>query len=59
LHFYSESNGASLKELRKATGWQAHSVRGFLSEAVKTKMDLRIDSVPRDDGERAYRVIPK
>ena len=59
LALLQRSNGASLKELRKATGWQAHSVRGFLSGAVKTKMGLRIDSVPRDDGERAYRVIRK
>jgi hypothetical protein len=51
--------GASLPELRKATGWQAHSVRGFLSGAVKKKMGLRIDSVSRDDGERAYRVASK
>jgi Protein of unknown function (DUF3489) len=51
--------GASLPELRKATGWQAHSVRGFLSGAVKKKMGLRIDSVSRDDGEPAYRVASK
>jgi len=51
--------GASLSELRKATGWQAHSVRGFLSGAVKKKMGLHIDSVARDDGERVYRVASK
>ena len=51
--------GASLPELRKATGWQAHSVRGFLSGAIKKKMGLRIDSVSREDGERAYRVASK
>ena len=51
--------GASLPELRKATGWQPHSVRGFLSGAVKKKMALHIDSVARDDGERAYRVASK
>jgi len=51
--------GASLPELRKATGWQAHSVRGFLSGAVKKKMGLRIDAVSRDDGERAYHVASK
>ena len=51
--------GASLPELRKATGWQPHSVRGFLSGAVKKKMGLHIDSVSRDDGERAYRVASK
>ena len=52
-------SGASLQELRKATGWQAHSVRGFLSGAVKKKMGLRIDSAPREDGERAYRLASK
>ena len=51
--------GASLPELRKATGWQSHSVRGFLSGAVKKKMGLHIDSVARDDGERAYRLASK
>ena len=34
--------GASLPELRKATGWQPHSVRGLLSGAVKKKMGLHI-----------------
>lgn len=31
-------DGANLKELRKATGWQAHSVRGFLSGTVAKRM---------------------
>ena len=34
LGLLKRSGGASLKELRKATGWQAHSVRGFLSGAL-------------------------
>ena len=33
LDLLKRAGGASLKELRKATGWQAHSVRGFLSGA--------------------------
>jgi hypothetical protein len=51
--------GDSLAELRKATGWQAHSVRSFLSGALKKKMGLRIDSVSRGEGERTYRVNSK
>ena len=50
--------GASLDQPKKATGWQAHSVRGFLSGALKKKMGLRIDSAKRD-GERTYRLASR
>jgi hypothetical protein len=56
LALLGRADGASLRELRKATGWQAHSVRGFLSGALKKKMGLRVDSKKRQDGERAYRI---
>jgi hypothetical protein len=52
-------SGATLQELRKATGWQAHSVRGFLSGTLKKKMGVRVDSAHRADGERTYRVISR
>jgi Protein of unknown function (DUF3489) len=45
--------GVSLKTLMKATGWQAHSVRGFLSGQLGKKMGLRVRSLQRD-GERVY-----
>jgi hypothetical protein len=47
--------GATLKELMKATDWQAHSVRGFLSGTVGKKMGTAVESSPRADGERVYR----
>jgi len=59
LALLARPDGASLAELRKATGWQAHSVRGFLSGAVKNKMGLRVTSAQRGDGERAYRIPAK
>jgi Protein of unknown function (DUF3489) len=52
--------GASLQQLRKATGWQAHSVRGFLSGILKKKMGLRVTSTNlQEDGERTYRIVSK
>ena len=46
--------GASAKELLKATGWQAHSLRGFLSGTVGKKMGLSLTSTKGEDGERVY-----
>jgi len=59
LKLLQRPGGASLAELTRATRWQAHSVRGFLSGAVKGKMRLRITSFQRDDHERAYRIPSK
>ena len=56
LALLQRPGGASLAQLQKATGWQAHSVRGFLSGALKKKMGLRIDSAKAAEGERTYHV---
>jgi hypothetical protein len=50
------SAGASLQEIQTATGWQAHSVRGFISGALNKKMGLAVASFKRENGERAYRM---
>lgn len=47
--------GASIDDLCKATGWQAHSVRGALSGAIKKKLGLAVES-KKTDGARVYRV---
>lgn len=54
LELISRTKGASLAELMKATGWQAHSVRGFISGTLGTKMGLIVASAKREDGERVY-----
>jgi hypothetical protein len=51
--------GATLSELMKETGWQAHSVRGFLSGTLKKKMGLPIHSAKSPDGARTYRIVSK
>jgi hypothetical protein len=38
----------------KATGWQPHSLRGFLSGTVGKKMGLALRSTNGEDGERVY-----
>ena len=54
LDLLKRPGGASGKELMKATGWQAHSVRGFLSGVLGKKMGLAVRSTKADDGERRY-----
>ena len=56
LDLVQRSGGATLKELTKATGWQAHSVRGFLSGALGKKMGLTVKSTKAEGGERRYSV---
>jgi hypothetical protein len=55
LDLMKRSGGVTLKELTKAIGWQAHSVRGFLSVLGK-KMGLTVISSKSEAGERTYRV---
>jgi hypothetical protein len=48
--------GASIDELTKSTGWQAHSIRGFLSGTLKTRMKLKLKSDRPESKERRYKV---
>ncbi len=48
--------GASVPELAKAAGWQAHSVRGFLSGTLKKRHGLAIGSTCDDGKDRRYRI---
>jgi hypothetical protein len=49
------TKGATLAEIMAVTGWQAHSVRGFISTAGK-KHNVKIESVKNDSGDRIYRI---
>ena len=47
--------GTTIDGLMKATGWQQHSVRGFLAGVVRKRLCLNLDS-SLVDGRRVYRV---
>ena len=54
LAMIGRAKGATLAEIQKATDWQAHSVRGFLSTAAK-KHGLKIESTKTEAGDRVYK----
>ena len=56
LALLKRSGGATLQHLMRTTGWQAHSVRGFLSGALGKRLRLKIESFKTERGERAYRI---
>jgi hypothetical protein len=59
LGLLKRPGGATLKELLKATGWQPHSVRGFLSGAIGKKRGIPVESFKNTAGERGYRISSK
>jgi hypothetical protein len=55
LALLQRPKGATLPEITEATGWQPHSVRGFLSGIVKKKLELKVES-SKDGRDRTYRI---
>jgi hypothetical protein len=56
LDLLRQPGGVTAKELMETTGWQAHSVRGFLSGTVGKKMGLTVTSSKSEHGERSYSI---
>jgi hypothetical protein len=52
------ANGATIDAMVHATGWQQHSVRGFLAGVVRKKLRLNLVSAAGESG-RTYRITDR
>jgi hypothetical protein len=54
IELLHQRGGASLTDIMAATGWQAHTVRAFISRTLVRQAQLKITSSRRPNGERIY-----
>jgi hypothetical protein len=57
LGLLRQPQGATMAAMVHATGWQQHSVRGFLAGVVRKRLKLKLAS-DKVDGTRVYRIPP-
>jgi uncharacterized membrane protein len=56
LDLLRRKNGATMAEIAKATDWQNHSIRGFISGTVAKRMGLAVESTKNEAGERTHKI---
>lgn len=56
IEMLRSATGASIAALMEATGWQQHSVRGFLAGVVRKRLGLELES-SKVNGARLYRIV--
>ncbi len=59
LTLLSQRNGATISEMMEVSGWQQHSVRGFLAGTVKKKLGFKLTSSKAEGELRRYRIDTK
>ena len=56
IEMMQRAGGVPIQQIMDFTGWQQHSVRGFLSGTIKKKLGLTVISEKDKDGVRTYRI---
>ncbi len=59
IDLLKRKKGATIEEIVEATGWQAHSVRGAISGALKKKLGLAVTSEKVQARGRVYRIVER
>src|SRR5713226_2085820 len=55
IQLLQRPNGATVVEIMRATDWQPHTVRGFISRALVHDLGLQVARFKREKGQPAYR----
>jgi hypothetical protein len=56
IRLLKRPNGATVAEIMRATDWQPHTVRGFISRALVHDLGLQVARFKREKGQPAYRL---
>ena len=53
-----QPKGATIDAIMRSTGWQQHSVRGFLAAVVRKRLGMDLTSEAAESG-RVYRIVDR
>lgn len=56
IDMLKREEGATLKQMMEATGWQRHSLHGAMAGGLKKKLGLKITSTKESGGETVYKI---
>ncbi len=57
IDLLKRDKGATNQEIQQATDWQPHTVRGFVSGSLVRQMKLKVETIVRQDGVKAYHIV--
>ena len=57
IEMLQRPSGTTIEEMAEATGWQRHTVRGAMSNALKKRLGLTITSSKDEGLQRRYQII--